>query len=87
MTQGTILRAPSDFVVMTLATELAVYDVGHQYLVGTRAHFEADLGVAYPATKPDAMEPVRKDHRAHTGFFRPRVKHHVAIFCQGGKRS
>lgn len=86
MTQVTILRPPSDFVVMAHAAELSFDDVGHEYVVGSRTHFETDFSVTHPAAKTDAMEPVREDHRAHARFFRPLVKHHVAVFSPGGRR-
>lgn len=73
MTYGAILRTPGDLVVMAHAAKPAFNDVGHENIVGTSAHLETYLGMAYPAAKADAMEPVRKDHRAHAGFFRPLV--------------
>jgi hypothetical protein len=71
---------------MACAAELSVDDIRHEHIIGTGAHLEADLGVAYRAVEADAMEPVREDHWTHAGFFRPFVEYHVAVFGTGGRR-
>lgn len=82
-----VLRSPSDLVVMASAAEFSVYDVRHEYIVGTSAHRETDFGVAYIAFVADAMKPVRKDHRTHSCFFRSIVKHYIAVFGTDGRRN
>ena len=82
MAQITLLRPPSVSVVMASAAKLSFPDVCHEYIVGTGAHFETDFTVAYIAFEADAVKPVRKDHRAHSSFFRSLVEYYITIFCK-----
>ena len=82
-----ILRPPSDFIIMASATEFSIYDVRHQYIVGSSTHCESDFGVAYIAFEPNAMKPVRKDNRTHSGFFRSLIEHHISVFSVGWRQN
>lgn len=86
MTQLTVLRSPGDLVVMACAAKLSIYDICHEHIVGTSAHLEPDLSVAYRAVEADAMEPVREDHWTHACFSRPFIEYHIAEFGMGGRR-
>lgn len=88
--QIAFLRPPGVSVVMAGAAEFSILDICHGYIVGTRAHLETDFSVTYIAFEADAMKPVRKDNRAHPGFFCPLVEYYVPVFGTGwgwGKQS
>jgi len=72
---------------MASAAEFSILDVCHVYIVSTSAHLETDFSVAYIAFEADAMEPVRKDHRTHPGFFSPLVEYYIPVFGKDGGRN
>src|SRR3972149_6775604 len=68
MTQVAVFRSPGDLVVVAHAAKFTVYYIQHVHIVGTGAHLETKLTVAYLAAKTGTMKPVRKNHRAHARF-------------------
>jgi len=84
--QIAILRSPSNLVVMANATELSSLDVSHMYIVSSSTHRKTYFGVANIAFEAYAMKPMRKDHWTQPCFFRPIVKHYIAVFGIYGRR-
>ncbi len=87
MAQVAVLRSPSDLVVMASAAKFSIFDISHEYIVGTSTHLEPNFGVAHIAFVADTMKPVRKDHWTHTCFFRSLIEHYITIFGMNGKWS
>ena len=80
MAQLAILRAPGDIVVMAFTTKSTFDDVCHQNVVGARAYLKSNFSMTNPATKADAVKPVREDYWSHASLFRSLVKHHITVF-------
>jgi hypothetical protein len=70
---------------MASAAEFSIFDVFHVYIVGSGAHLESDFSVANIAFEANAMIPVRKDHRTHSGFFRSLVEYYVTVFREDSR--
>jgi hypothetical protein len=80
MTDVASVEAPGDFVVVAGAAEFAIDDVVHRDVVQSGPHLETEFVMANATLKADAVEPVRKDHRAHTFLLGTPVDNDVSIF-------
>ena len=85
MTQITVLRRPGDLTVVTGATELALTDLVHGYLIGSNAHLETQLQMTDTTLVANAMEPVRKDNRSYPLAVRTPVEHDISILRITGR--
>src|SRR5574341_2397449 len=70
--------SPRNSAVVALAAILALDDFDHGDLIGPGFH-DKDVVVANLALEPDAVKPVREDHRRHFGLLGLAVHHDVAV--------
>ena len=65
---------------MAHTTKLTIDDFLHGDVIAARAHLKSQLKMTNLATKSNAMEPVRVNHRPHALLLRMLIEYHVGIF-------
>jgi len=86
MAEIAVLDSPRHPVVVAHAAEPAFGQVFHAHVVGSRAHFEAELMMAHLTTEPDSVKPVRENDGPDVGGLRIAVQRDVAIFSRDRTR-
>jgi len=82
MAAVTVERSPGGFAIVAFATKLPLDDLNHADLIGPGPH-DKDIGVANFALKPNAMKPVREDHRGHLGLLGLPVHDNISVLSLG----
>jgi hypothetical protein len=80
MAELAVFHRPGNLAIMAGTAKLATDDLGHIDLVATGFELEAEVGMTNLALKTDAVKPMGKDGRPHTGGIGKVVYDNIAIF-------
>jgi hypothetical protein len=82
MASMTIIHAPCNLAIVTLATKLALNNRRHGNVVASSPHFKY-FRMANIACETDSMSPMWKNYRAHSLLVGMPVKYYICILTMG----